>query len=606
MSRLAPFFRNMPLQRKLLALVVPLLIVTVGATGFYSYSIASREVVDKIRQAQLNMAVKTKDQLDHFAQNSVSFTNYLFLNASVQEMVLNGDTPYRRDLVFKSLLPLMVTGETIQSLILYAVKNDSSASSPFVITQTGIASAISYDRFKDTPYFERLRSSPGNQLWDMLRPEDNVLPGDYHHKLVYIKQYKNYRYQPSGLLVVGMDADKLSRNLFHEAKDATQFIMNDDGTVLAATNVAWIGLSVNELPIYAMEGTTAGSTTPAETLDKLKQREDLIVSDAVSSITGWHSVVIQDRSKLVAELKNIGSATISITIAVCLIAILMSWIIAKIITNPMKKLMHSMKALQIGDFSQRVDIEGNDEFGRLGYLYNSMVGRIKALIDDVYASSLKQREAELKALQSQINPHFLYNTLNMINWSALQKGDKDISEMVVSLSQVFRLSLNSGNEFVELEQEVELVRHYLYLQKKRYPTRLYFEIEMEPSLRHFRMPKLLLQPLVENAIIYSIEQAEGTGNIYIRASREEGWIVLEVTDNGPGMPGELVQQLNAAGAPLSAKLPSEGSRSGMAIANIRERLALFYKEALFEIESREGIGTRIQVRIKEGDSGHDH
>lgn len=120
------------------------------------------------------------------------------------------------------------------------------------------------------------------------------------------------------------------------------------------------------------------------------------------------------------------------------------------------------------------------------------------------------------------------------------------------------------------------------------------------------MPKLLLQPLVENAIIYSIEQAEGTGNIFIRASREEGWIVLEVTDNGPGMPGELVQRLNAAGAPLSAKLPSEGSRSGMAIANIRERLALFYKEALFEIESREGIGTRIQVRIKEGDSGHDH
>ncbi|RIX60565.1 sensor histidine kinase [Paenibacillus nanensis] len=596
--------RNMPLQRKLLALIVPLLIVTVSLTGLYSYVIASREVVDKIRQAQLNMAVKTKDQLDHFAQNSVSFTNYLFLNKTVQEMVGSGDTPSRRDMVFKSLLPLMVTGETIQSLILYAVKDNSTASSPFAITQTGIASAISYDRFKETPYYERLVASPSNQLWDILRPEDNVLTGDSHYKLVYITLYKNHLYQPVGLLIAGMDADKLSRNLFHDnTEDAVQFMMNDEGVVLAATDTAWIGLPVSELPVFGMDGDVPAN--PAHALDQLKARSDLIVSDSVSDITGWHSVVIQDRSKLVLELREIGSATVSITVIVCLLAIVMSWMIARYVTNPMKKLMHSMKALQIGDFSQRVDIVGNDEFGRLGYLYNSMVGRIKALIHDVYASSLKQREAELKALQSQINPHFLYNTLNMINWSALQKGDKDISEMVVALSQVFRLSLNSGNEFVALSQEIELLRHYLFLQKKRYPSRLYFDIEVDPALHHFRMPKLLLQPLVENAIIYSIEQAEGTGNIFISAYREDGWIRLEVTDNGPGMPEELVQQLNRTGTAGAIRQAADGTRSGMAIANIKERLSLFYKEAAFEIISKEGIGTRAIVRIKEGDQGHD-
>lgn len=596
--------RNMPLQRKLLALIVPLLIITVSLTGLYSYTVASREVIDKIRQAQLNMAVKTKDQLDHFAQNSVSFTNYLFLNKTVQEMVDNGDTPSRRDMVFKSLLPLMVTGETIQSLILYAVKDSSTASSPFAITQTGIASAISYDRFKETPYYERLVASPGNQLWDILRPEDSILPGDYHYKLVYITLYKSHLYRPIGLLITGMDADKLSQNLFHDNdEDAVQFIMNDEGIVLAATNVAWIGLPVNELPVFSSDG--SGTVDSASALAQLKAQDDLIVSDSVSDITGWHSVVIQDRSKLVLELRNIGSATVSITVVVCLLAILMSWVIARFVTNPMKKLMHSMKALQIGDFSQRVDILGNDEFGRLGYLYNSMVSRIKVLINDVYASSLKQREAELKALQSQINPHFLYNTLNMINWSALQKGDKEISEMVVALSQVFRLSLNSGNEFVELSQEIELLRHYLFLQKKRYPSRLYFDIEVDPSLTHFRMPKLLLQPLVENAIIYSIEQAEGTGNIFVRAYREDGWIHFEVSDNGPGIPEELVQQLNKAGVQDAMRQTTNGIRSGMAIANIKERLALFYKEAVFEMMSKEGIGTRANVRIKEGDEGHD-
>ncbi|RXZ84884.1 sensor histidine kinase [Paenibacillaceae bacterium] len=593
-------FWNLSLQRKLLALIVPLLILTVGITGYYSYVIASREVVDKIWQAQLNMAVKTKDQLDHFSRNSISFSNYLFLNPRVQEMVLNDDTPYRRDLVFKNLLPLMVTDETIQSLILYSTKEGSGT--PFVITQTGIASAISYERFTETNYYKKLAASPGNQLWDMFKPVDSILLGDYHHKLVYIKRYKDFNYQQNGLVIVGMDADKVSRSLFHDTQEAVQFIMNEDGVVLAASNLAWIGLSVNELPIYKQSG--AGDSPPADALAILKQRDQLIVSDAVSEITGWHSIVIQDRSKLVMELNNIGSATFSIMLGVCIISILFSWVIARVVTNPMKKLMHSMKALQIGDFSQRVEINGKDEIGRLGYLYNTMVERIKALIDDVYASSLKQREAELKALQSQINPHFLYNTLNMINWSAVQKGDKEISEMVVALSQVFRLSLNQGKESMELNQEIELVRHYLFLQKKRYLNRLHFEIEMDPDLKHFRLPKLLLQPLVENAVIYAIEQAEGTGNIYVKACREDGWVLLEVSDNGPGMPKEQVMRLQSSTSTGAARTHTEGMHSGMAIANIKERLVLFYGEAVFNIMSKEGIGTRIQLKIKEGDDAH--
>jgi len=596
-------FWNLSLQRKLLALVVPLLILTVGITGFYSYIIASKEVVDKIWQAQLNMAVKTKDQLDHFSRNSISFSNYLFLNPTVQSMVLSDNTPYRRDLVFKNLLPLMVTDETIQSLILYSTQESTSASNPFAITQTGIASAISYEHFQETSYYKKLVAAPRNQLWDMFRPADSILPGDYHHKLVYIKQYKDFNYRPRGLVIVGMDADKLSRSLFHDTNEAVQFIMNDEGIILAASNTTWIGLPLNQLSIYQLSG--ADDVPPSDALASLKQRDQLIVSDAVSEITGWHSIVIQDRSKLVMELNNIGSATFSIMLVVCMISILLSWVIARVVTNPMKKLMHSMKALQIGDFSQRVQINGKDEIGRLGYLYNTMVERIKALIDDVYASSLKQREAELKALQSQINPHFLYNTLNMINWSAVQKGDKEISEMVVALSQVFRLSLNQGNEAMELNQEIELVRHYLFLQKKRYLNRLFFEIEMDPDLKHFRMPKLLLQPLVENAVIYAIEQAEGTGNIYVRACREDGWVVLEVSDNGPGMPEEQVKRLNSSVAKSPVGIPSDGMHSGMAIANIKERLSLFYEEALFDLVSKQGVGTRIQLKIKEGDRPND-
>ncbi|NIK77848.1 two-component system sensor histidine kinase YesM [Paenibacillus castaneae] len=601
MRALFPPFRNITLQRKLLTLIIPLLIVTVGITGLFSYIIASREVVEKIRQAQMNMAVKTKDQLDYFAQSTISFSNYLFLNPTVQAMVMNGDTPQRRDQVFKNLLPLMVTGESIQTMVLYPAQTNMESSQPFVITQTGIASAISYDRFKATKYYERLNASPNQLIWELIKPSDSILPGDYHHKLMLIKPYKNfYNYENNGLLVLGMDADKLSQSLFHDNEGAIQFIMDNNGDILAATDLRWIGKPITKLPIFEQAGST--QEEPASGLAKLKNNAEFIVSDSASDITGWHVVVIQDRSKLVVELKHIGSVTITIMAAMGFITILLSWIITRIITNPMKKLMLSMKALQIGDFSQRVYLNGNDEIGRLGHLYNTMVERVKTLIDDVYASSLKQREAELKALQSQINPHFLYNTLNMINWSAMQKGDQEISEMVVSLSQVFRLSLNSGNDFVELEQELELVRHYLFLQKKRYPARLHFEIETDAALKHFRMPKLLIQPLVENAIIHAIEPSEGTCNIHVSAYKEEGWIILEVTDNGPGIPEEqlLLLQKNAAADKANRNMVQ--SPSSMALSNIKERLNLYYEQAELSIQSKEGIGTRVQVRIKQGDN----
>jgi len=597
--------RNFSLQRKLLTLIIPLLLVTVGITGLYSYIIASREVVDKVRQSQLNMAVKTKDQLNYFTKNTLSFSNYLFLNPSVQAMVTNVDSAQVRDQVMKTLLPLMVTGESIQSLLLYPFPGDNGTVQPFVITHTGIASAISYDKFKETKYYDRLMSAPENVLWDMFNPSDNVLIGDYHYKIVLIKPYKNfYNYEQNGLIVIGMDADRLSRSLFPDTGDATQFIMDENGVILAATNQAWIGTLITQLPVFAhIDG--AHDINPASGLAVLKENNKLIVSDSISEITGWHTVVIQDRSKLLVELDYIGSVTLTIMLIVCFITILLFWVIARIITNPMKKLMLSMKALQSGDFSQRVHFTGNDEIGMLGHLYNKMVGRIKLLIDDVYASSLKQREAELKALQSQINPHFLYNTLNMINWTAMQKEDREISEMVVSLSQVFRLSLNSGNDYVELDQEIELVRHYLFLQKKRYPARLHFEIEMDHALKHFRMPKLLLQPLVENAIIHAIEPSEGTGNIHVNAYSDEDWIILEVTDNGPGIPEEKLQALKEGSIPHPASRLPGASRSGMALSNIKERLTLFYEHAEFDIQSKVGIGTRVQIRIMKGDVRND-
>ncbi len=386
----------------------------------FSYYIASNQVVAKIKDSQNHMASKTRDQLDYVAKDMLNFSNYLFINPVVQSMVISKDTRKNRDQLFKNLVPLMVTGNTIQSVILYPDPAFDEPVHPFVISQVGIASAITLEAFRKSEFYLRLQEASGQLVWDLFRPSDGIIPGDYHHKIVLIKSFKDfYSFQTNGLLIIGMDADHMSKILYDSSDSAFQYIVNDQGTIVAASSLKWIGKPASDLPFP--------SDSSAD--------DEYLVTQAVSAVTGWKAVVIQNRESLLSELSSIRSITFIITIVVSAIMIVLTWIMARIVTNPLRTLIRSMKAVQHGDFSQRVNFTGNDEIGRLGYWYDTMVQRIKTLIDDVYSSRLKQKEAELKALQSQINPHFLYNTLNMINWSAVQKGDKEISELVVSLSR---------------------------------------------------------------------------------------------------------------------------------------------------------------------------
>ncbi|WP_379140528.1 sensor histidine kinase [Paenibacillus sp. sgz500992] len=587
-------YRDISLQYKLLIWVIPLLILTVGLTGLYSYYIAANEIVDKIRQAQSHMAAKTTNQLDFITSGTISTGNFLFLNPSLQHLVTTSDTLEVREQIYKSLLPLMVSSESFQSLLVYRLSTGQEDNGPFAITQTGIASAASFAEFQETRFFKNIMKSAGEPIWDMLSPEDHLLHGDRHYKLVMIKPFKDFNtYKRIGVLMIGIDADQLSNNLFRKENNAYQLVINDDGVILASTELDNLGEHIGDLPYFQ-------SAEPAlskdDALSYLLDRDDLVVSQTTSPLTGWHSLVIQNKKDLLKELDYIKSITVLIMAVFTLVMILCTWLIAKIITNPVKTLILSMKQLQLGDFSQRVNFSGNDEIGQLGYWYDTMVKRVKTLIDDVYTSHLKQKEAELKTLQSQINPHFLYNTLNMISWTAMQKNERDIAEMVQSLSQVFRLSLNNGQDNTTLHQEVEFIENYLFLQKKRFTTRFHFSVTLDEEISHFQVPKLLLQPLVENAIIHAIEPLEGSGMIAVACYAEESWIVLEVVDNGKGMTPERVKQILCHPKPVT---PSIG-HSGLALSNIRERLNLSFELTEFHIESTLGLGTRIQIRIHRG------
>ncbi|MGE7614657.1 sensor histidine kinase [Paenibacillus sp. NPDC101420] len=594
--RLVSRYRHLPLQFKLLLWFVPLLLVTIFAMGWNSYQISSQQVVEKMKQSQDHLTKKTAEQIDEMVRGMISFSNTLFLDESVQRLLASSEAQKERNSVFKTVTNLMVAGNSIQSLILYSL-DDNNGAEPFAANQAGLTTGMKYSDFIKTSYYKEAIKAAGSPTFGLSRPTDGIFVGDHYHKIVLSRIIMNiYTLKPAGLAVIGVDAGKIGSQYLDNAEDdVDMFVIDRDGLIITASNPSWIGKRDLELPYFA---DSDPKLTVKKRLESTADHKQWIVSHLQSETTGWYVVVAHSKRQLVKELGQILQVTMTIAVLCLVVSLMVTWLAAAAITKPLKKLSRSMRRLQTGDFTQRVFFEGNDEIGLLGHGYNLMVQRIKSLINDVYASRMKQQEAELKTLQAQIRPHFLYNTLNTICWEAEKKGDKEIADMVYSLSQVFRLSLNDGRDTFTLEQEVELVTNYLFLQKNRFKERFEFEISLDESIKDFTVPKLLLQPLAENAVIHGIEPLSGSGLISVRAYRIEKTIVLEVQDNGAGITADRLLELHQRLA-RGNSLPEEDNvgRTGFALMNVQERLALFFTGASLQLESVEGAGTRIIIHI---------
>ncbi len=513
------WYTGMPIRFKLLFWFVPLLMATIVAMGWIAYGIASNEVMDKMTQTQNQLTQKTADQIDSVAREMLFFSNNLFLDDEIQRLLESDYQPAERQKAFKTISNMMVASDSIQSMILYTLKPGYEHLEPFATNQAGITSAMTLSHFMEGPYYQAALEAKGSPVYGLVRPTDGIFVGDHYHKIVLSRVIGNiYNLKPAGLIMIGVDAARIGRLYLGQGQSSSQtemYVISQDGLIITATNQSWIGKYDVELPYNTMEAEPALMSTD-DRLKLWKESPNWIITQVVSPSTGWHVVVVSTREKLVSELGRIGQLTAWVAVLCFLISLCITWLLSNMITKPLMKLSRSMRKLQTGDFTQRVHFTGQDEIGELGAGYNAMVRRVKALIDDVYATQLKQKEAELKTLQAQISPHFLYNTLNTISWSAEKKGEKDIADMVYSLAQVFRLSLNDGKDFFSIEREMELVRNYLFLQKSRFMNRFDFSIEIDEEVRSAMIPKLIVQPLAENAIIHGIEPLDGNGFITIR------------------------------------------------------------------------------------------
>ena len=323
----------------------------------------------------------------------------------------------------------------------------------------------------------------------------------------------------------------------------------------------------------------------------LEQRDrgstDYIILCEQSNTTGWTVWLYQPVGLAGEAMRPIGVMA-GVTILICIFAAVLAYFITSgMVSSRIERLTHFMQEVQEGSMDMQMESDDRDEIGMLYRGFGSMMKRIRTLINEVYLSKITQKEAELKALQAQINPHFLYNTLSLINWKALAAGEEDISRMTLALSTFYRTALNRGRNVLQVETELSNTRAYLEIQSMLHDGDFDYEIEAQTEILQCESLNLILQPLVENAIHHGIEEkTDGRGKITVRGWKEDNCVWFMVEDNGVGMEQEVADKI------LTMECKGYGVR------NVDARIRLCYGEKYaMKVESVVGKGTKMTIHF---------
>ncbi|MUT64609.1 sensor histidine kinase [Paenibacillus sp. NEAU-GSW1] len=388
-------------------------------------------------------------------------------------------------------------------------------------------------------------------------------------------------------------------------KSGYLMVINDVGESIYAPRNSKIG---------SMDMSLLGGNSSGMFSQKLEGRELQFIYQK-SPFTNWTTVGVFDVQDSVKEIKDINLYLVVFVFVVCMLGIAASYYLSHSISRPISQLSSFMRKVEEGNMQIRIPEEREDEVGMLGRSFNKMLSQMTRLIAQVWEEQRLKREAELRSLQAHIQPHFLYNTLDTIQWLARKDGAKEATEMVEALSKLFRIGLSKGQEMIPLEDEYEHIRSYLKIQKTRYKDKLNYTIDIDESCGDVQVLKLILQPVVENSIYHGIKERRGPGIIAIRARVHAGLLEIVIRDDGVGMSEERLAELRAALEAVPAATEdreggakaesgghghataSVGAGASYGLRNVQERIRLSFGEPYgLEIESVQKQGTTVTIK----------
>ena len=392
-----------------------------------------------------------------------------------------------------------------------------------------------------------------------------------------------------GVLLVDMNYSSIEQLLEKANTDTSGeyvYLMAPDGEIIYHPKQNPIHMGLYE------ENNTEAAGYEDTTVKENFHGEKRLVTVKTISYTGWKLISVVPMKSFSMGMTGMRNLVVLLVALTVLAAVMLNQMVSARISKPLRRLNDSVKEWEAGNMNPDIYIGGSMEVEHLGKTLRSTVAQIRQLMDDIVVEQEEKRKSELDALQSQINPHFLYNTLDSIVWMITGERYDDAVFMITQLASLFRISLSKGKTVIKIEDEVKHARNYMNIQKIRYKNSFEVDFQIEEDILDGCIVKLVLQPLLENAIYYGMEFMDGEGEIHVRGYRKDKDVYLEVEDNGLGMPEEEAAEL------LNGKERPHKHGSGVGLVNVHSRLKLRFGEAYgLVIHSCPDEGMMVQIHI---------
>lgn len=571
--------KDIPFRSKLTYYLVITICVAILIVVGFSYSVTSRSIKQQAKDMTRQQIEQNTLNLEDYLKDIESTPDSIVTDKRLQEYLSNHDEDTLEfttnvDDVYKSISNILGSKRDILYLYLYKVLDNK-------VLYLGPTKAGSNTDYSDAISYLSQNDISGSPIRVSFR-KDPVITSKYT-LTIYQPIFDVYRIKkPIGMLCMAVTEDVLAR--FYSHRDTNlpleTFIMNGEGTIVSHIDKSRISVDANLQNILKKQD---GAMEIDGKLVVYKYVEDW----------DWYVIGTLPINYLLRDNNVMLLAIFIIVLLTVIIATFVSSRFSKHLLRPFDELIYRMSMVSSGDFTTHINLStyGYD-FEQVSKGFNIMVEQINILMLKIYDEQRQLKEIEFKALQSQINPHFLYNTLESIHWQALSGGHHDISTMVKALAGFYRISLSRGEDIIPLKSESDHVENYMTIQEIRYKDKMESYIDIPEEFYEVRIPKMTLQPLVENSIYHGLKGRQTKGFVKITAVRDGNDLIVKAIDNGAGMTPEQINNLNRT-------LEDNDASVGYGVRNVHRRIKLFFGSpyGLF-YESNEYGGVTANVRLR--------
>ena len=576
------------LQTKLCSVFLVIFLMSMTCILVLSSILLRAESIKNSSQKTEQILKEAKRNLDYIILDMENMSRFIISESTAQNMLLEGKGTKAYEAHCNQMREILANLASykpyIESIGLYNLDGDG------ISIGFGPALTRDYRMLENQGWLQEVFEAKGMYCWEWAKFEDLSLEKNFERLILTRVVNRQMSQQPVGILTLTLNQSYLENML-------SQIYLGNQ-TALTLT-------TANKDIIFSTEEEKAGAVSEVfahKNDNTFIIREGLtesLLHYEIADDAGW---ILYSKTPM-KEINRDFLINLQVIIFAAILTIALAFYFykrfAKTITKPISDVMHAMRRMECANFKEQIPVDREDEIGTLVKSFNSMTGQINILVNEVYKEKLHSKQAELESLQAQINPHFLYNTLECINWKALAHGEKEISQMILALSEMFRFNLSGKTKETSLSEEIQNIRNYLLLQKKRFQDKLDFFIDIPDELLEIRVLKFTLQPLVENSIHHGVGNIEGNGKVYIIGEDYNEEIRLYVIDNGNGIDEELMKRI------LNGEERGSQTRGhGKGVFNVNERIKLHFGEEYgLTYENMKTGGTRVTVRIPKKGEG---